>query len=72
MSEVMEAAIEWILTNHQIPNCLHSGGAYMTSNKKHHGRFRVVLGQRYKNAYNFIQKKCLKQTWLDILSCLPT
>ena len=37
----------------------------MTSHNKHHGGFQVVLGQRYKNAHNFIIND---QTCLELFS----
>ena len=49
---------------------LHSSGAHVTLDNKHHGSLHVMLGEWYKNAHNFIKKKkkCMEQfyvAWLD-------
>ena len=77
INDFLEDAIDWILTNQQIPETLpgaalwrhmgsqevlHSGGAHMTSHK-HHGSLHVVLEEWYKNAQTLlpITLICLEQ-----------
>ena len=80
----MEATIDWILSNQQIPKTLpdllydvilalsevvfHSGGGHMTSHNKHHGGLHVVWAEWYRNADNFIKRKNMSGTILYGLS----